>query len=83
MKIRGAARKRKRTMYAFQRIGDVGQISAAALNLFATRYVETQIRINRWHTHQKLIEQGYYGPVTAEGLDRLGTSITKENHADD
>lgn len=82
MKVRGARRKRLRTMYLFQRIGDAANVTATQLNIFGQRLIDTQDAINRIHAHQNLIEQRYYGPVTPEQLDQLGASIMGEDHGD-
>lgn len=83
MKVRGARRKRKRTTYLFQRIGDAGRVSTASLNAFAAGLVIAQDSINRMLARQRVIEVGYYGTVTPEMLDMLGESITKEEHGND
>lgn len=69
-------------MYLFQRVGDAGDVAAAQLNIFGQRLINMQAAINRMHTRGRLIELGYEGPITPEQLDRLGTSIMKEDHAE-
>lgn len=78
MKVRGARRKRMRTMYVFQRIGDAGRVSATAFNAFATGMINAQISINRMLARQRLADEGYYGSVTLALLDMLGESIREE-----
>ena len=75
MKVRGARRRRLRSMYMFQRIGDAGQVAADQLNAFGQRFINMQAAINRMHTRARLIDLGYEGPITPEQLDRLGASI--------
>lgn len=81
MKVRGARRKRLRTMYAFQRIGDAGNASAAALMGFGTALINMQDAINRMYERQTAIERMFTPPEPYDLAD-LGTSIMKEDHGD-
>ncbi len=76
MKVRGARRKRQRMMYLFQRLGDVGQASVAAMIGFGTALINVQNAINRMYEKHAEIER-----ITAESVDGLGASITKGDHA--
>lgn len=81
MKVRGARRKRLRTMYLFQRIGDAANISAAQPNAFGQRLIDMQAAINRMHERAEVVRQTH-APYPYDLAD-LGTSIMKEDHADD
>ena len=74
MKVRGARRKRLLTMYAFQRIGDAGNISAAELMGFGTALINMQNAINRMYERQAVIAR-LYPPTEPYDLADLGTSI--------
>lgn len=81
MKVRGARRKKMRSMYAWQRFGDT--ISIRIVPNFEPFLTAMQSAINRMHARQKLIEHGFYGSVTPEQLDMLGTAILDiESEAD-
>lgn len=74
MKVRGARRKRQRTMYLFQRLGDVGQASAVAVMGFGTALINMQNAINRMYERQAAIERTYPA-IEPYDLADLGTSI--------
>lgn len=79
MKVRGARRKRQRTMYLFQRIGDGAWVSGLALNAFGAALIDVQRALD---SHVCSIEK--CGPrVGAYDLADLGTSIMKEAHGSD
>lgn len=86
MKVRGARRKRLRTMYAFQRIGDAGVVTAQNLNALGKSFVAVQKAINDMHIRHQIVTKYYApygGPADAETLDRLGISITEVDSGSD
>lgn len=79
MKVRGARRKRMRTMHLFQRIGDTGRVAGAAINAFGAALINMQDAINRMYERQAQIER-LYSPTDPHDLADLGTAILKEDH---
>ena len=81
MKVRGARRKKLRTMYVFQRIGDAGNVTAAQLNTFGQRLIDMQRLINRMYERAEAVDRAH-APFPYDLAD-LGTSIMKEDHGSD
>lgn len=76
MKVRGAQRKRLRTMYLFQRIGDSARIATSSINAFGAALINVQKALD---SHFCTLEQ--CGPHQGEyDLADLGASIIKEDH---
>ena len=82
MKVRGARRKRLRTRYTFQRLGDAAQASATAMVGFGTALINMQKAINRMHERKVAIER-LYPPTEPYDLADLGTSIMGRADGDD
>lgn len=78
MKVRGARRKRQRTMYLFLRLGDAGQGAAAAVMGLGAALINVQNAINRMYERQAMIDQ-LFPPTDPYDLADLGTSIMKEH----
>ncbi|MCW2287022.1 hypothetical protein M2253_000119 [Leucobacter luti] len=57
MKVRGARRKRLRTMYVFQRIGDAGNIASEQINTFGQRLINMQNAINRMYERAEIVRE--------------------------
>ncbi|MEV8339227.1 hypothetical protein [Leucobacter sp. NPDC077196] len=76
MKVRGANRKRMQTMYAFQRLGDAGNASAAAIMGLGSALINMQTAINRMYERQNAVEQ-LYPPAEPYDMADLGMAIMR------
>lgn len=82
MKVRGARRKRQRTMYLFQRFGDAANVSAGAVMGLGTALINVQNAINRMYEQRAEIESIWPAGKPYD-LAGLGTSIMGEAHGSD
>lgn len=77
MKVKGARRKLRRTMYVFQRFGDAAELAAVAATGFGTALINMQNAINRMYEQQAAIER-MFSPTEPYDLADLGISIMGE-----